>query len=390
MKKIAVFTGTRAEYGLLYWVMKDIDQDPELELQLLVSGSHLSPEFGETFRNIEKDGFKITERVEMLLSSDTSVGTVKSMGLGMIGYADALQRLQPDCLVLLGDRYEALAIAQAAFLMRIPVVHLHGGEKTEGAYDDCIRHAISKLSALHFTSTEEYRKRVIQLGEDPAHVHNVGAVGLDYLRRGRDKFMSVAQLSESLNFKLHSPFFLVTYHAATMADEPPAEVFGRILAALDAFEDHQVILTYPNADDGGRVIIRMLEDYVARNPVKAVAVQTLGQYRYLSAVEGADAVIGNSSSGIIEVPSLKTPTVNIGMRQAGRLASSAVLDCGISEEEILSAMRRAVAIKRSGEEHGNPYDQGGASERILKVLKEAGSIGGAKSFHDIDFTQDFS
>ena len=388
MKKIAVFTGTRAEYGLLYWIMKDIGNDPDLELQLLVSGSHLSPEFGETYKHIERDGFQIAEKVEMLLSSDTSVGTVKSMGLGLIGFADALQRMQPDCLVLLGDRYEALAMAQAAFLMRIPVVHLHGGEKTEGAYDDCIRHAITKLSTLHFTSAEEYRQRVIQMGEAPSQVHNVGAVGLDYLRRGRGKFMTVTELSQSLDFEIHSPFFLVTYHAATMADEPAEEVFGHILAALDNFEGHQVILTYPNADDGGRVIIRMLEDYASRNRQKAVAVQTLGQYRYLSAVEASDAVIGNSSSGIIEVPSLKVPTVNIGMRQAGRLASASVLDCGISQQEIVAAMQRAVQMKRSGEVFSNPYDQGGASERILKELKSSAFPGGSKSFHDIDFKQD--
>ena len=262
--KVAVFTGTRAEYGLLYWLLKDIQDDPELVLQLLVSGMHLSPEFGETYQQIEQDGFFIDEKIEILLSSDSAVGTAKSMGLGVLGFADALNRLKPDVLVILGDRFEALAAAQTAMILRVPILHLHGGEITEGAYDDAIRHAISKLSYLHGTSTEEYRQRVIQLGEQPERVKNVGAIGLDHLKRA--EFMDVAEIARSLDFPLNQPYFLVTYHPVTLADEKPEQSFNALLDALDEFKDHQVIITYPNADDGGRRIIPLLEQYAKSNP----------------------------------------------------------------------------------------------------------------------------
>ncbi len=295
--------------------LKDIQSDPDLTLQLLVSGMHLSPEFGETYKQIEKDGFSIDEKIEILLSSDSAVGTAKSMGLGVLGFADALSRLAPDVLVILGDRFEALAAAQTAMILRIPIVHLHGGEITEGAYDDAIRHAITKLSYLHGTSTEEYRQRVIQLGESPERVKNIGAIGLDHLKRA--SFMDTQELSESLNFSIDKPYFLVTYHPVTLGEEAPEESFQALLDALDTFPDHQVILTYPNADDGGRRIIPMLEEYARSNPERVLAIPSLGQVRYLSAVKHAAAVIGNSSSGIIEVPAFDVPTVNIGSRQKG-------------------------------------------------------------------------
>ncbi|NRA82030.1 MAG: UDP-N-acetylglucosamine 2-epimerase (hydrolyzing), partial [Pseudoalteromonas sp.] len=323
--KVAVFTGTRAEYGLLYWLLKDIQDDPELVLQLLVSGMHLSPEFGETYQQIEQDGFFIDEKIEILLSSDSAVGTAKSMGLGVLGFADALNRLKPDVLVILGDRFEALAAAQTAMILRVPILHLHGGEITEGAYDDAIRHAISKLSYLHGTSTEEYRQRVIQLGEQPERVKNVGAIGLDHLKRA--EFMDVAEIARSLDFPLNQPYFLVTYHPVTLADEKPEQSFNALLDALDEFKDHQVIITYPNADDGGRRIIPLLEQYAKSNPQRVCAIPSLGQKRYLSTVKNAAVVIGNSSSGIIEVPSFNVPTVNVGVRQQGRLAAKSVLNC---------------------------------------------------------------
>ena len=381
-RKVAVFTGTRAEYGLLYWLLKDIQDDKELELQLLVSGMHLSPEFGNTWQQIEKDGFSIDEKIDILLSSDTAVGTAKSMGLGILGFADALNRLKPDILVILGDRFEALAAAQTAMILRIPILHLHGGEITEGAYDDAIRHAITKLSYLHGTSTEAYRNRVIQLGEDPSRVVNVGAIGLDHLKRGQ--FMSVEELGVSLKFPLRKPFLLVTYHPVTLGDEPAEASFNALLAALDEYPEYQVILTYPNADDGGRKIIPLLEAYAARQPERVLAIPSLGQVRYLSAVKYAAAVVGNSSSGIIEVPAFDVPTVNIGERQKGRLAARSVLNCPATTESIAKALRIAVtrSYKNRDEDIANPYGQCDASSKIIEMIKSMHFVPG-KTFYDI-------
>lgn len=384
-KKIAVFTGTRAEYGLLYWLLKDIQADEALTLQLLVSGMHLSPEFGETYRQIEQDGFKLDEKIEILLSSDSAVGIAKSMGLGVLGFADALSRLAPDMLVILGDRFEALAAAQTAMILRIPVLHLHGGEITEGAYDDAIRHAITKLSFLHATATEEYRNRVIQLGESPDRVFNVGAIGLDHLSRG--SFMSLDALSASLNFRLSKSYMLVTYHPVTLADEAPEPSFMALLAALDSFSDMQIILTYPNADDGGRKIIPLLEAYAAKQPERVLAIPSLGQVRYLSAVKHAAVVVGNSSSGIIEVPSFNVPTVNVGMRQKGRLAAKSVLHCDATAPAIVAALKIALSgsYKAADEKIYNPYGQGNASQQIIGLIKKV-QMSSVKSFYDLKVT----
>lgn len=380
--KVAVFTGTRAEYGLLYWLLKDIQDDPELVLQLLVSGMHLSPEFGETYQQIEQDGFFIDEKIEILLSSDSAVGTAKSMGLGVLGFADALNRLTPDVLVILGDRFEALAAAQTAMILRVPILHLHGGEITEGAYDDAIRHAISKLSYLHGTSTEEYRQRVIQLGEQPERVKNVGAIGLDHLRRA--EFMDVAEIARSLGFTLNQPYFLVTYHPVTLGEEKPEQSFNALLDALDEFKDHQVIITYPNADDGGRRIIPLLEQYAKSNQKRVCAIPSLGQKRYLSTVKHAAAVIGNSSSGIIEVPSFNVPTVNIGVRQQGRLAAKSVLNCDANKQSIMASIKSAINREyTSPNEHiENPYGAGNASEQVITMLKNM-QFEPSKSFYDL-------
>lgn len=378
MRKVAVFTGTRAEYGLLYWLLKDIQADPDLELQLLVSAMHLSPEFGMTYQQIEADGFDITEKVEMLLSSDSAVGTAKSIGLGVIGFADALARMKPDVLVILGDRFEALAAAQAAMILRIPIAHIHGGEITEGAYDDAIRHAITKFSLLHFTSTETHRNRVIQLGESPSRVHNVGAVGLDHLQRS--EFMSLDTLASSLNFKLTQPYVLVTYHPVTLASEPAKVSFLNLLASLDEFPELQIILTYPNADDGGREIIPVLEAYAKKQPQRVLAIPSLGQLRYLSAVKHAAAVMGNSSSGIIEVPSFKIPTVNIGERQRGRSAASSVFSCSADTDAIVTTLREALSTDFS--QVVNPYGKGDASGTILECLKLA-KLTEIKTFYDL-------
>ncbi|WP_418113758.1 UDP-N-acetylglucosamine 2-epimerase [Vibrio scophthalmi] len=381
-KKVAVFTGTRAEYGLLFWLLEDIQNDPDLTLQLLVSGMHLSPEFGDTYKQIEKDGFNIDEKIEILLSSDSAVGTAKSMGLGVLGFADALSRLAPDVLVILGDRFEALAAAQTAMILRIPIIHLHGGEITEGAYDDAIRHAITKLSYLHGTSTEEYRDRVIQLGESPVRVKNIGAIGLDHLSRAT--FMDVTELGESLNFAIQKPYFVVTYHPVTLGEEEPEKSFQALLDALDSYPEYQVILTYPNADDGGRRIIPMLEIYAASNPNRVLAIPSLGQVRYLSAIKNAAAVIGNSSSGIIEVPSFDVPTVNIGVRQKGRLAAKSVLNAEPTTLSIYSAINSAITkdYKVAGEVIVNPYGQGNASEQLIQMIREM-KFNPCKQFFDI-------
>lgn len=385
MRKVAVFTGTRAEYGLLFGLMKEIRAESELELQVIVSGMHLSPEFGETWKIIEKDGIKIDAKVEMLLSSDTTVGIAKSMGLGTIGFADSLSRLQPDILVVLGDRFEALAITQVAMIMHIPIVHLHGGEITEGAYDDAIRHAITKMSTYHCTATEVYRKRVIQLGEQPEKVVNVGAIGLDYLKAS--DFLSLGQLSESLNFNLNKPFFLVTYHPVTLAKEVPVATLQAIFDALDTYTEYQIIITYPNADHGGRQLITMINAYAEQRQERVLAIASLGQMRYLSALKHAEACIGNSSSGIIEAPSLGVPTVNVGERQKGRLSANSVLHCGTSYEKIKTAIASAISEnerKKRGPIN-NPYGEGDATEKITNLLKKM-DLNCLKTFYDHDMS----
>ncbi|MDU9020990.1 UDP-N-acetylglucosamine 2-epimerase [Pseudomonas corrugata] len=381
-RKIAIFTGSRAEYGLLYWLMKDIQSSDEVQLQVIVSGMHLSPQFGETWRQVAEDGFDIDAKVEMLLSSDSAVGIVKSMGVGAMGFADALDRLKPDMLVILGDRFEALAIAQAALIMRIPIAHLHGGEITEGAYDDAIRHAISKMAYLHFVAAEPYRYRVIQMGESPERVFNVGAVGLDHLLRTPK--MSIEELRSSLGFDLQPPYLLVTYHPVTAMDEHPQASFVALTEALDKFPQHQVIFTYPNADNGGRAIIPLLEAYAQARPGRVLAIQSLGFRRYLSAISMASAVVGNSSSGIIEVPAFGVPTVNIGVRQKGRLAADSVLHCNPNGDSIGQALCKALTPEFAAacKTTVNPYGKGSASEAIFKVLKNYDGTA-HKSFYDL-------
>ena len=382
-RKIAVFSGTRADYGLLYWLLKTIQADPELQLQLIVSGSHLSPEFGETYQQIEADGFDIDEKVEILLSSNSAVGTAKSMGLGIISFAESLSRLQPSALVILGDRFEALAIAQTATVLTIPIVHIHGGEITEGAYDDAIRHAITKLSHVHCTSTETYRKRVIQMGEQPEQVHNVGAVGLDHIHRS--KLLEITALADSINFPLTQAYFVVTYHPVTLATESAEVTFSALLEALDQFSSYQVIITYPNADNGGRGLIPLLEAYAKQSNGRVLAIPSLGQIRYLSAVKHAAAVIGNSSSGVIEVPAFNVPSVDIGERQKGRLAASSVIHTQPNAEAISEAITQALAMGANLKLQpiDNPYGQGEASSKIKDIIKSMAPSSSAKSFYDL-------
>ncbi len=384
MRKIAIFTGTRAEYGLLYWLMKAVQNDSDLTLQVIVTGMHLSPQYGDTWREIEADGFAIDATVEMLLSSNTAVGVVKSMGLATVGFADALSRLQPDLLVVLGDRFEALAVAQAALIMNIPIAHVHGGELTLGAYDNSIRHAISKMASLHFVAAEEYRRRIIQMGEEAANVFNVGAPGLEHVtnveRLSFDKF------AQDIRGPLQQPYFLITYHSVTLDQTPAESAFKNLLSVLDDRPDHTILFTYPNADNGGYAIIQMLERYCQQNNKRAFAVKSLGYKRYLNAISHADVVIGNSSSGIIEVPAFGIPTVNIGLRQKGRLAAESVINCEDNYAAIQDAINKALtpAFKDSCRDVSNPYGDGDVASRILAVIKEQ-QLSTMKQFQDLDF-----
>jgi UDP-N-acetylglucosamine 2-epimerase (non-hydrolysing)/GDP/UDP-N,N'-diacetylbacillosamine 2-epimerase (hydrolysing) len=316
-RKICIVTGTRAEYGLLYWLMKEIQGDPDLELQTIATGMHLSPEFGLTYKKIEEDGFTINEKVEMLLSSDTPVGIAKSVGLGVIGFADALARQKPDIMVVLGDRFEILAAAQAAMIARIPIAHIHGGETTEGAIDEAIRHAVTKMAHFHFTAAEPYRRRIVQLGEAPERVMNYGAPGLDNIKKL--KLLNRAAFEKAIKFSLGKMSFLVTYHPVTLSAANPDQSFKELTNALDQFPEAKIIFTKANADTAGRIINYNIEKYVKQNPQRAKVFTSMGQLLYLSAIKNMDIVIGNSSSGITEAPSFCKPTVNIGQRQRGRL-----------------------------------------------------------------------
>jgi UDP-hydrolysing UDP-N-acetyl-D-glucosamine 2-epimerase len=384
-RKICIFTGTRAEYGLLKPLMDEIKSDPDLELQIVASCMHLSPEFGLTYQEIEKDGFKIDEKVEMLLSSDTPSGIVKSMGLGMIGYTDALNRLKPDITVVLGDRFEALAFAIASYVNRIPIAHLYGGEATEGAIDDAFRHSITKLSYLHFTSTEEYRKRVIQLGEEPERVFNVGALGIDNIKKM--KLLNKDEIESKLGIKFKSKNLLITYHPVTLKKDESEKEFKALLNVLRGMEDTLFIFTKPNADTEGRRIIKLIEEFVKENKDKAIAFTSLGQLNYLSIMQYVDAVVGNSSSGIIEAPSLKVPTINIGDRQKGRIKAKSIIDCKGTEEDI----KRALDIiydknfRENLQNIDNPYGDGNSAVRIKEILKTYKINSIEKSFYKINF-----
>lgn len=368
-RKICIVTGSRAEYGLLYWLMKEIQSDNELELQIIATGMHLSPEFGLTYKVIEEDGFSINAKVEMLLSSDTSVGIAKSIGLGVIGFADALERLKPDIIVLLGDRYEILAAAQATMVARIPIAHLHGGEATEGLIDEAIRHAVTKMSHFHFVAAEPYRQRVIQLGENPDKVLSFGAPGLDNIKRL--SLLNKEDFENSINFRLGKINFLVTYHPVTLSDQGPQHAMQELFRALDHFKDAKMIFTKPNADTDGRVICQMIDGYVARQPDRVIATTSLGQLRYLSAIKHVDAVIGNSSSGLIEAPALKKPTINLGDRQRGRLKADSVIDCNENAKTIIAAIQKALSadFMLSISNVLSPYGEGNASVHIKDYLK---------------------
>ena len=383
-RTICVITTSRADYGLLLPLLKEIDADPNLLLQLVVSGMHLSPEFGMTVNEIERDGFRISERIETVLSSDTAVGVAKAVGLGCISSAEYFQRQRPDMVVVLGDRFELFAVVTAAMIAQIPVAHIHGGELTEGAMDDAFRHAISKMSQLHFTATESYRKRVIQLGEEPARVLNVGALGVDTLNSL--KLMGRDELVLELGFTFRDHNFLVTFHPVTREQNTAETQVHELLAALDSFPDAGLIFTLPNADQGGREIAKKLDEYVRQHQNRAVLKSSLGQLRYLSAMKISDLVLGNSSSGIIEAPSLKKATVNIGDRQMGRVRAESIIDCLPERETIRSAIEQALSdeFQKRLVSVQNPHGDGGAATRIVKALKLFPCQDGAKKrFYDL-------
>ena len=367
-RKICVITGTRAEYGLLRWVMQGIKDDPVLTLQVIATGMHLSPEFGLTYREIENDGFQIDRKIEMLTSSDTPVGIAKSMGLGLIGLADALSELRPDLIVVLGDRFEIFAAVAAALVARIPVAHLHGGEATEGLIDEAVRHSITKMSHLHFVAAEAYRQRVIQLGEPPDRVFLVGGLGIDSIKRL--KLLDRAELEASLDFKLGQKNLLITFHPVTLEKSTAVEQMAELLAALAVRKDTQLIFTLPNADTDGRALINSVESFVANHP-NARAYTSLGQLRYLSCIAHVDGVVGNSSSGLTEVPSFKKGTINIGDRQRGRLEAASVVHCEPTQQSITSALEKLYSIdfQSNLSQVCNPYGEGGASEAIISIVK---------------------
>ena len=369
-RKICVITGTRAEYGLMRWVMQGIKDDPDLTLQVIATGMHLSPEFGLTYREIEKDGFKIDRRIEMLTSSDTPVGIAKSMGLGLIGFADALNELKPNLILVLGDRFEVFAAVAAALVARVPVAHLHGGEATEGLVDEAFRHSITKMSHLHFVAAEEYRQRVIQLGEQPERVFLVGGLGVDNIKYL--KLLDKAELEASLDFKLGKKNLLITFHPVTLETATATAQMTELLTALDGLNDTQLIFTLPNADADSRSLITMVEQFVKQHP-NARAYTSLGQLRYLSCIAQVDGVVGNSSSGLTEVPSFKKGTINIGDRQRGRLQAASVISCEPIRQSIEEALKRLYLadFQASLSQVLNPYGVGGASEKIISSIKSS-------------------
>lgn len=365
--KICVVTGTRADYGLLRWIIDGIAKSPVLELQLIATGMHLSPEFGLTVQEVEADGYRVDRKVEMLLSSDTPIGITKSMGLGLIGFADALADLQPDLLLILGDRFEIFVAASAALVARVPIAHIHGGELTEGAIDDAIRHSITKMAHIHFVAAEEYRQRVIQMGEQPNRVFLVGGLGVDAIKRL--KLLDRHELEEALDFKLGPRNLMITFHPVTLEHNTSAHQMRELLAALDELEDTHLIFTMPNADTDGRVLFKIIQGFCdIRSHAKAFT--SLGQLRYFSCIRHVDGVVGNSSSGLAEVPSFKKGTVNIGDRQKGRLKSKSVINCEPKRASITNALALlfSVDFKERLEFAVNPYDSCDAIPLILSQL----------------------
>lgn len=387
-RKICVITGSRSEYDLLKPLIEEIEKNRDLQLQLIVTGMHLSPEFGLTYKQIEKNGFSIDEKIEIILSSDTSISISKSMGLSMISFAEAYDRLKPDIIVVLGDRFEIFSAVSAALVSRIPIGHIYGGELTQGAFDDSFRHSITKMSHLHFTSTESYRRRVIQLGEAPKRVFNVGALGIDNIKK--TKLLPKQTLEKELNFKFKKQNLLVTFHPVTLEKNTSKKHFQNLLDAIDSLKDVSIIFTKANADTEGRVINKMIDDYVSKNSAQSRSFTSMGQLKYLSTMQFVDTVVGNSSSGIIEAPSFKIGTINIGDRQKGRVKARSVIDCDPTKEDIQSALRKLYSkeFQDNLKSIANPYSNGNTAEKIKNILNKY-DISNIikKSFYDIEFEE---
>lgn len=387
MKRIVILTATRAEYGLLKPIIEKLNKDEDFDMRLAVTGTHLVPEFGMTVQEIEADQIPIDKKIEIVLGSDTPVAVSKSMGLAMISFAEYFEECGPEALIVLGDRYETLAVCCAATNARIPIFHLHGGETTEGAIDEAIRHSITKMSYLHFTSTEVYRKRVIQMGESPDRVFNVGAMGVENALNTR--CMSVAELEESIGFTLGERYAVGTFHPVTL-EETTAEMQAQeLLSAIEEYADLVFLFTKANADSGGRIINRLLEEYAGSHS-NLILVDSLGMQCYLSAVSHASLVIGNSSSGLIEVPSFGIPTINIGDRQKGRIAGKTVIGCEPNRESICRAIDRGLSntFRKAIKDVANPYGTGNTSDMVVSIVRDfilSHKIDLKKKFYDLNF-----
>ena len=367
-RKICIVSGSRAEYGLLYWLIKAVKDDQDLELQLVATGMHLSSEFGLTYKVIEKD-FNIDKKIDMYLSSDTSVGISKSMGIAQTSFSEAYNELKPDVIVVLGDRYEIFSAVSAAMIGKIPIAHIHGGEITEGSWDDCIRHCISKMAHLHFTATEEYKNRVIQLGEEPSRVFNTGGMGIENIKRLQ--LLSKNEFEKSINFKLNKKNILITFHPVTLENNTSEKQFQELLNAIHELDDTNIIFTKTNSDLNGKIINRMIDRYTSKYPNKSIAFISLGQLRYLSALQYVDAVVGNSSSGLLEAPSFKIGTINIGERQKGRIRAESVIDCVPDKKDIQKSFEKLYSknFQELLKNVNNLYDNGLSSKKIVRVLK---------------------
>lgn len=382
-RKICVISGTRAEYGLLKWLMREIENSPHLELQIIVTGQHLSPKFGLTYKEIESDGFVINKKVEMMLRSDSAVGITKSMAVGLLGFSEAYESLSPDLILVLGDRYELLTAVTAAMIFQIPIAHLHGGEATEGLIDEAIRHSITKMSHLHFVSADEYRKRVIQLGEDPERVFLVGGLGVDAI--SQIKLLNKDELEKQIGFTFSKQNLLVTFHPVTLEKDTASHQVSELLKVLGTLPETGIIFTAPNSDPDNAIIFHLMENFCKKHP-NARLYSSLGQLKYLSCVNQVDALIGNSSSGLTEAPSFKVATINIGDRQKGRLKATSVIDCEANQNSIMQAVNQAYSpvFKDKLKHVINPYGSGGSSKKIANILATT-SLDGIlkKSFFNI-------
>ncbi len=367
-RKICIITGSRAEYGLLYWLIKEVQADKDLSLKLIATGMHLSLEFGFTYKEIEKD-FKIDKKIDMNLSSDTSLGISKSMSIAQTLFSKAYNELKPDIVVVLGDRYEVFCAASAAMISQIPIAHIHGGEITKGSWDDNIRHCITKMAHIHFTATEEYKNRVIQLGEEPKRVFNIGGMGIENIKKL--KLLDKNQFENSINFKLNKKNILITFHPVTLEKNTSQKQFKELLNAINELDDTNFIFTKTNSDLNGRPINQMIDEYIKENPLKSIGFTSLGQLRYLSALKYVDAIVGNSSSGLIEAPSFKIGTINIGDRQKGRIKAKSVIDSLPIKKNLKKSFKKIYSSKfqKSLNSVKNPYDKGLTSKKITKVLK---------------------